>query len=116
MSNLKPQIISKKTRENTCPAWSPDGKKIAYSAISSGVRQIFIYDIERGTETQLTDGYGHKENPTWAPNSLHLMFNSTTPDSSELFMINLNQKKGVKVTRGSGEKRFPAWEAYVCKK
>ncbi len=110
IKDLKPKMISKKTRENTSPAWSPDGQTIAYSALSSGVRQIWLYDIASGTETQLTDGFGHKENPAWAPNSLHLMFNSSTATTSDLFMINLNQKKVVKITNGPGEKRFPAWE------
>lgn len=110
LKELKPKMISKKTRENTCPAWSPDGKKIAYSALASGTRQIWIYDIISGEEMQLTDGYGHKENPAWGPNSMHLIFNSSTPTTSDLFMINLNQKKAVKITSGPGEKRFPAWE------
>ena len=110
VKNLKPKMITKKTRDNTCPAWSPDGKKIAYSALASGTRQIWIYDLETGEETQITDGSGHKENPAWAPNSLHLMFNSCSTNEADLYMINLNQKKSVKITQGPGEKRFPAWE------
>ncbi len=110
LKEIKPQLISKKNRNNTCPAWSPDGTKIAYSATTAGVRQVWVYDVATATESQLTDGYGHKENPTWAPDSLHLMFNSSTETTSELFLINLNQKKGVKITNGPGEKRFPAWE------
>jgi TolB protein len=110
VTHLKPKMITKKTKENTCPAWSPDGKKIAYSAMTSGTRQIWVYDLTTGEEMQLTDGLGHKENPAWAPNSLHLMFNSSTITSSDLFMINLNQKQAVRITSGQGEKRFPAWE------
>jgi len=110
IKDVKPQLVSKQNRNNTCPAWSPDGTKIAYSATTLGVRQVWIYDFITGKESQLTDGYGHKENPTWAPDSLHLMFNSSTATTSELFLINLNQKKTVKITGGPGEKRFPAWE------
>lgn len=112
INEIKPFMISKLNRNNTCPSWSPDGTKIAYSASTQGVRQIWIYDFATGKEAQLTDGYGHKENPTWAPDSLHLIFNSSTPTSSELFLINLNQKKAVKITSGPGEKRFPSWEPF----
>ncbi len=112
VKDLKPKMVTKKTKDNTCPSWSPDGKKIAYSALVGGARQIWVYNVATGEETQLTEGSGHKENPTWAPNSLHLMFNSSATSGSEIYMINLNQKKAVKITQGPGEKRFPSWEPY----
>lgn len=113
LKEIKPVMITKKTRENTAPSWSPDGKKIAYSALTGGTRQIWIYDLSSKEEIQLTDGYGHKENPAWAPNSQHLVFNSTTENKAELFIIHLNQKKVTQITQGPGEKRFPAWESFT---
>lgn len=110
LKEVKVRLISKRNRENTSPAWSPDGSKIAYSATTNGTRHIWIYDCKTGEEMQLTEGEGHKENPTWAPNSLHLVFNSATQNSSELYMINLHQKKAIKLATIPGEKRFPAWE------
>lgn len=110
MKTIHPRLISKRNRSNTCPAWSPDGTKIAYSAMTQGVRQIWLYDCVTGLETQVTEGLKHKENPAWAPDSLHLLFNASTATTSDLFMVNLHQKKAVRITRGSGEKRFPAWE------
>jgi TolB protein len=106
-------MISKKTRENTCPDWSPDGSKISYSALVSGIRQIWIYDVETGEEMQLTKDAIHKENSVWAANSLHLMFNSCGSGTADLYMINLNQKKAIKITQGLGENRFPAWRKTI---
>ncbi|MBP9841612.1 MAG: PD40 domain-containing protein [Simkaniaceae bacterium] len=101
--------LTSKYRENTCPNWSPDGKKLAYSARVDGVRQIMVYDFASEEEIQLTSGPGHKENPVWGPNSFHLVFNSVDPGASELYLINLHQRKPLKISHGPGRKHYPAW-------
>lgn len=110
LKEIKANMITRANRENSAPAWSPDGTKIAYCAKGKGDRQIWIYDFTTNKETQVTEGNGHKENPTWASNSLHLMYNSSDPRSSELYMVNLNELEPVRITFGPGEKRFPNWE------
>lgn len=107
---LKLRLVTKKNRENTCPVWSPDGTKIAYSAKTQGIRQIWLYDCKTESEAQLTTGQGDKENASWAPNSLHLVYHVSTQNTSDLYMIDLNKREGEKITSGYGEKRFPAWE------
>ena len=109
-ADLNPALVSKRCRESTTPAWSPDGKKIAYSAKNSGERQIWIYDVENRTEQQLTDGRGGKESPSWAPDSIHLVFHAFTKEGCDLYMVNTNQPTPVKITSGAGEKLFPSWE------
>lgn len=104
-----PVLITKKNQENSCPNWSPDGKKLAYSAKTKGTRQIWIFDFETGQEWQLTDGGGNKENPSWAPDSRHLVFNSTDGHISELYTVNLNQPEVIKISQGAGIKHYPTW-------
>lgn len=109
--SVNPILITKCNRENTCPVWSPDGKKLAYSSMTYGVRQIWIYDFVKQEESQLTHGgYYHRENPSWAPNGLHIVFNAGNESVSELYIVNLNQPEAVKISSGEGEKRFPCWE------
>lgn len=111
VKTLKPKLLTRRNGENTAPAWSPDGTKIAYCAMShDGSRQIWVVDLQNGEEHQLTKGGGIKENPSWAPDSLHLIFNSATQNTSELFLVNMNQPDAVKISSGPGEKRFPSWQ------
>ncbi|MGA8164476.1 MAG: Tol-Pal system protein TolB [Waddliaceae bacterium] len=104
-------LVTKENRENTAPAWSPDGTKLAYCAKTKGVRQIWIYDFHTGAEKQLTKGEGNKENPTWGPNSVHLLYNTSDRGACELYLINTKQAQGVNILLGPGDKRFPAWDS-----
>ena len=57
------------------PAWSPDGKLIAYTTDASGEQQIAIRSSEGGTEKVLTHfprGYFYA--PRWSPAGDHLIF------------------------------------------
>jgi len=49
------------------PAWSPDGKRIAFTALAGGLSDLFVYDLERDELRRLTnDAYGDLQ-PAWSP-------------------------------------------------
>lgn len=111
LKEMKPRFISRACRENTSPCWSPDGSKIAYAGMTSGTRQIWVYDLDKDKEEQVTFDKGNKENPSWAPNSFHLTFNRDDGSGkAQLCVTNLNQKDTIPITEGSTDKRFPCWE------
>lgn len=113
LKEIKAQMITKLNRENSAPAWSSDGKKIAFCALSKGTRQIWVYDFESDIEKQITHGKGNKENPTWAPNSQHLMYNTSDPNASELYLIDVLHPNPTLISVGTGEKHFPSWEPII---
>ncbi|MFB3853156.1 MAG: BamA/TamA family outer membrane protein [Vicinamibacterales bacterium] len=56
------------------PSWSPDGKRIAFSANVGGLTDLFVYDLEKSELTQLTkDPYADLQ-PAWSPNGRRLAF------------------------------------------
>ena len=102
-------LVTKKNRYNVTPSWSNDGNKLAYSAKTEGIRQIWVYDFIMEEEMQLTFGKENKENPCWAEDNLHIVYNTEDKNISELYIINLNSPCPKKIISGIGQKRFPAW-------
>lgn len=49
------------------PAWSPDGRTIAYSRVTDGLVQIFVRSLDSDNARQLTRDGGYQ--PFWWPNS-----------------------------------------------
>jgi len=109
IKDLKPKLLTKYSRESTAPAWSPDGTKIAYCSMTQGTRQIWIYDLKKQEEKQLTFGTGHKENPSWSPNSRMLVYNDLEGDNSHLYLVGLRRKEPTQIGQSEGSQRYPSW-------
>jgi len=73
------------------PAWSPDGKKIAYFSDASGEYALHVLDREGGkTRAYALDGAGFYDRPVWSPDSRKLTF---TDNSWSLYWIDLETGK-----------------------
>ena len=55
------------------PAWSPDGKRLAYVAEDGGYRQLFLQD-SGGASRRLTSGRHDDIQPAWSPDGRRLAF------------------------------------------
>ncbi len=56
------------------PMISPDGKKVAAAAYLNGVMDIWIYDLQQGTQTRLSTEGSLDMEPVWSPGSDTLAF------------------------------------------
>ncbi|HEY8893179.1 MAG TPA: S9 family peptidase, partial [Niastella sp.] len=68
------------TRENaTQPAWSPDGKQLAFTRVADGKQQIFILSLDGGEARQLTKFKYGAAAPKWSPNGEQILFATGIP-------------------------------------
>ncbi len=87
------------------PVFSPDGSKIAYHSMEregyeSDLDRLFIYDINTGKSTWLTQGWDFDvENISWADNST-LYFTSAHLGTKQIFKTDLEGQGVKKVTEG----------------
>ena len=56
------------------PAWSPDGRSIAFSALIGGFNDLYIYDLQANQLRRLTSDAFTELDPAWSPDGRRLAF------------------------------------------
>ena len=101
-------LIESKGMANLYPAWSPDGKKVAYVS-NKGMdymsqTSLYIYDTEK-KKSKLIKG-GVRSSVSWSPDGKFLAYaknekvNWAGNHYYDLFLLDVNKKKEKRLTRG----------------
>ena len=95
-------------------AWSPDGKKIAFSASDVEMEsEIFVTNVDGSGETQLTEipGSHASSSPTWQPNGEKIAFLKGRaggyPD--DVYTINADGSDQTRLTKTAQDEGFLTW-------
>jgi len=90
------------------PAWSPDGKWIAYLSDQTGEFEIYTRPQMGGAETRITtDGGVYRYGPGWSPDSKKLVY---WDKLHQLWFISLDDKKPVLVDKSDyGDINDASW-------
>jgi Tol biopolymer transport system component len=68
------------------PALSPDGKRVAFSIMEDGNRDIWIFDTTTATTQRLTFEPTPEDIPAWSPSGDRVAFNTDLLGLSEIFI------------------------------
>lgn len=72
------------------PAWSPDGRFLAYHKNSEGIFwDLMIKDLSSGETMQVSDNPGYDTGASWAPDSSKLVFSSSRNGNRDIFIYDL---------------------------
>jgi hypothetical protein len=97
------------------PSWSPDGKRLAFSAIDmSGYDDLYIFNLETKSVQRLTNDYYDDRDPSWCPTGDKIAFSSDRSSFGatgkyNLFLYDLKSRKTSYLTAGDEDYHSPCW-------
>jgi Tol biopolymer transport system component len=97
------------------PAWSPDGKTLAFTSHRSGNSDIWLLDIVAPGQTQeprnLTSDPAWDYSPAWSSSGQSIVFVSERDGDPEIFIQNVEGDTAIQLTFNEGLDHRPVWSA-----
>ena len=69
------------------PAWSPDGRRIAFATDRDGNREIYVMQADGSGQTNLTNRPYYDDSPVWSPDGKEFAFDSSRDGHREICFI-----------------------------
>ena len=97
-------------RWNSSPAWSPDGKRIAFTSNRSGPQGIWVSDRDGDNAVQIASFDGvFVDHPAWSPDGATIAFDASPDGRTAVYTIAAEGGTSRRITQGAGDSRNPAW-------
>jgi len=83
------------------PAFSPDGTRVAFSAIAGGITDIYVADLATGAVDNVTGDETADYAPTFAPDGRTIIYTGRTGGNDKLFALDLSTGQKRQLTFGA---------------
>lgn len=105
------QIIFKSKHPIVSPAWSPDGKTIAYVSFENGVGEIFFQKVATGQRERVVALEGSFNSaPAFSPDGTQLAFVWSKLGNPDIYIMDLATRKLRQITNHFAIDTEPQWD------
>jgi TolB protein len=105
----RPIVLLESREPVLAPAWSPDGKQIAYVSFETSRPAIYRQDLATGQREQLTNFKGLNGSPAWSPDGNTMAMVLSKDGSPDIYLMNLADKRLTRITRHYAIDTEPTW-------
>ncbi len=80
------------------PAWSPDGKELAYVSFERQKAVVYVHTVASGERRAIADFRGSNSAPAWSPDGQRLAVTLSRDGGSQLFLIGKHGENPRRIT------------------
>jgi TolB protein len=91
------------------PAWSPDGRELAYVSFESQKAVVWVQDVATGQRRQIANFRGSNSAPAWSPDGRQLAVTLSRDGGSQLYLIGRDGGAPRRLTQSSAIDTEAAW-------
>lgn len=102
---------SGKLSHEESPAWSPDGKQIAFTSTRDGNQEVYLIDAAGQNLKRITQDPGLDAHPTWTPDGRHLLFATNRWGDLEIARVDAQGEQVERLTTSRGLDDYPVCSA-----
>ena len=103
------QVIVSSTEPIMSPAWSPDGRKLAYVSFENGRPSIWIQEVFTGKREKITHFKGINGAPAWSPDGRFLAMTLSKDGDPDIYIMDLTRRKLRRLVRHWAIDTEPSW-------
>ncbi len=108
ISTRKLRRLTNNSRIDVSPAWSPDGKKIAFVSDRAGNTHIYVVKSD-GSDIKRLTFKGKNESPAWSPKGDKIAFARSTNGNFDIWVMNPDGTQQRQVTSDLHDDEHPSW-------
>ena len=105
-----PRIMLESTQPVMSPAWSPDGRRIAYVSFENNRSEIYVQDLRSGARKRVSARPGVNGAPAWSPDGRRLAVSLSRQDGNlDIYTLDLDSQVLTRLTSGAAIDTEPTW-------
>jgi eukaryotic-like serine/threonine-protein kinase len=98
------------TRQDSDPAFSPDGSRLAFASNRAGSFEIYIAAPDGSNPVQLTSmKIGTSGSPAWSADGKQIAFDSRANGQGDIYLISAEGGSPRRLTKGPYDSALPTW-------
>ena len=95
--------------DDLAPAWSPDGKRIAFQTTRDGNGEIYVMNADGSNPVPLTSDPASDGGAAWSPDGTRIAFHSNRDGDFEIWVMNADGTGPTQLTSNSLVDVSPTW-------